>query len=90
MTISTIALATTDVFGGGGNSSVSDSFSPKDNGTLKKWLNKPANPLKRLAGKTFESLPAIVGSIVRVSLRFLGKAGGFVAEHTWTLIVLVA
>ena len=34
-------------------------------------------------------MPAIVGSVVGVILSFLGKAVGFVAEHTWALIVFV-
>ena len=42
---------------------------------------------KRLAGKAVEALPAIVGSIVGAILSFLGKAVGFVGEHTWGLIV---
>ena len=46
--------------------------------------------LKRIAGKTIETFPAIVGSGVGAILSFLGKAVGFVAEHTWTLIVFVA
>ena len=35
-------------------------------------------------------MPAIVGSVVSAILCFLGKAMGFVAEHTWALIVFVA
>ena len=41
-------------------------------------------------GKAIEALPAIVGSVVGAILRFLGKAVGFVTEHTWALIVFVA
>ena len=62
----------------------------KDNGTLKKWLDRLVNAPKRLAGKAVEALPAIIGSIVGAILSFLGKAIGFVAEHTWALIVFVA
>ena len=87
MTISTIVLAIIGIFGGrkeiGG-------FPPKDKGALKKWLDRIANVLKILAGKTFESLPAIVGSVVGTILSLLGKAVGFVSEHTWALIVFVA
>ena len=46
--------------------------------------------LKRLPGKTFEALPAIVGSAVGAILSFLGKTVGFVAERTLTLIVSVS
>ena len=42
MTFSTIVLAITDVFKGGGPAA---SGSPKDEGTLNKWLNKPADAL---------------------------------------------
>ena len=58
---------------------------PKDEGALKKWLDKLANTLKRLAGKTVEALPAIVGSIVGATLSFLSKAVGFVGEHAFLL-----
>ena len=58
-------------------------------GALKKWLDRLADALKRLAGKAFEALPAIVVSVVGAILSFLGKTVGFVAEHTWTLIVFV-
>ena len=57
---------------------------------MKKWLDRLADALKRLAGKSVEALPAIVGSVVGAILSFLGKAVGFVAEHTWALIVFVA
>ena len=60
----------------------------KDEGVLKKWLNRLADVLKRLAEKAVEAL-LIVGSVVGTILSFLGKAVGFVAEHTWTLIVFV-
>ena len=55
-----------------------------------KWLNRLADALKRLAGKAVEALPAVVESVVGAILSFLGKAVGFVADHTWTLIVFVA
>ena len=83
MTISTIVLAVTGAFGGTGGS-------PKDKGTLKKWLDRLAEALKRLAGKAAEALPAFIGSVVGAILSFLGQAVGFVAEHTWALIVFAA
>ena len=61
----------------------------KDKGILKKWLDRLADTLKRLAEKAVEALPAIVGSVVGTILSFLEKAIGFVAEHTWALIVFV-
>ena len=86
MTISTIVLAITGAFGGGGGTGGS---TPKDEGILKKWLDRLADALKRLAGKAVEALPAIVGSVVGAILSFLGKAAGFVSEHKWALIVFV-
>ena len=76
MTISTIVLAITGVFGGGGGGA--GGSPPKDKGN------------KRLAGKAVEALPAIVGSIVGAILSFLGKTIEFIAEPTWVLIVFVA
>ena len=87
MTISTIALAITGVFERGRGMEGSP---PKDKETLKKWLDRLANALKRLAGKAVETLPAIIGSVVGAILSFLGKAVGFVAGHTLALTVFVA
>ena len=87
MTISTIVLVITIVFGWGGGVGGSQ---PKDEGVLNKWLSRLANALKRLAENAIEALPAIVGSVVGAILSFLSKAVGFVAEHTWALIVIVA
>ena len=63
---------------------------PNNKRVLKKWLDRLADALKRLAGKALEALCAIAGSVVGVILSFLGKAAGFVAGHTWALIVFVA
>ena len=87
MTISTIILAITGVFGGGRETGGS---TPKDEGTLKKWLDRLANALKKLAGKAVEVLPAIMGSVVGAILIYLGKAVGFLAKQTRALIVFVA
>ena len=84
MIISTIVLAVT----GGGSAPGS---SPKDEGEFRKWLkkqlNRLANALKRLAGKAAAALPGIIGSVVGAILSFLGKTVGFLAQHTWALIV---
>ena len=88
MTISTIALVITGAFGGGTGGT--GGSPPKDEGILKKWLDRLADALKRLAGKAVEALPAIVGSAVGAILSFLGKAVRSVAKHTWALIVFVA
>ena len=86
MTISTIILVITSVLGG---EEGAGGLPSKDKGFLKKWLDRLANALKRLAGKAVEALPAIVGSAVGAILSFLGKTVEFVAEHTWALIVSV-
>ena len=52
-------------------------------GALRKWLDRLADTLKRLAGKAVEALLAISRSGVGAVLSFLEKAVGFVAEHTW-------
>ena len=87
MTISTIALAITGVCGGGGGGGGSP---PKDEGDLNKWLNRLADPLKRLEGKVAKALSAIVESVFGAILSFLGKTVGFVAEQSWASIVFVA
>ena len=83
MTISTIVLAITGIFGRGTGGSPS-----KDKEALKKWLDRLPDAFKRLARKAAEALPAIVGSVVGAILRFLGKPVGFVAEHIWTVTVI--
>ena len=57
---------------------------------MKKWLDRLADALKRLAGKAAEALPAIVESATGSALSFLGKAVKFVAEQTWAIIVFAA
>ena len=58
---------------------------PKGKEVFKKWLDRLAHALKRLAGKAVEALTVVVGSVVGAILSFLGKAVGFVAEHTYSL-----
>ena len=86
MIITTTVLAIT----GGGGSGGEGGSQLKGRGTLKKWLDKLADALERLAGKAVKALPGIIGSIVGAALIFLGKAVGFVAENTWALIVFIA
>ena len=88
MTIATIVLDIEGVFEGG--SGGVGSPPPKGRGSLKKRLDRLAEARKRLEGKAADALPGIIGSVVGVALSFLGKAVGFVAEHTWALIVFVA
>ena len=49
-------------------------------------MDRLADALKRLAGKAVQALPAIIGSAAGEILSFLGKAVGFIAEHTWALV----
>lgn len=58
--------------------------------SFEKWLNRLADVLKILFGKTVESLSAIAGSVVGAIFTFLSKAFGFVAEHTMALIIFAA
>ena len=80
-------ITVTDVCGGRGSPATSGS--PKDEGTLNKWMNRLAGALKNLAGKATEPLSAIVGSVVGAFLRFFGNDFGFLVEHTWALSVCV-
>ena len=68
MTISTIVLAITGVFGGGGGRD--RSFSTKRQRGPEKMVRQVSRCTQKVS--------------------FLGKAVGFVAEHTWALIVFVA
>ena len=70
--------------GGGGDSP------PKDKWVLKKWFDRLADALKRVVGKTVEAFLVIVWSVVGTILSILGKVIGFVAKHTWDLILFVA
>ena len=48
-------------------------------------------PHRKMNGfkKAFRAFPAALGSFFGAFLSFLGKIVGFVAEHTWALIVFV-
>ena len=48
---------------------------------MKKWLERLADALKRLAGKAVEALSTIVGSVAGAILSFLRK---------WALIIFAA
>ena len=58
MIITTIVLAITGIFGGGGEGT--ESSPPKDKGVL----DRLADALKRFVGKEVETLPAIIGRVV--------------------------
>ena len=82
VTIATIVLAITGVFRG----DVTGGSPPKDKG----WLDRLADALKGLAGKSVEALTAIIESVVGAALSFLKNTVGFVVEHTWALFVFLA
>ena len=84
MAIATIVLSAIGNFGGGVGVGGTTS---KDKEALKKWLDRLADALKRLAGNAVEALSAVVGSVVGTILSLLSKAVRFVADHTWALIV---
>ena len=65
-------------------------LSIKGQENLKKMFRQVSRCTQKARGKVVEGLTAIVGSVVGAILNFLGKAVGFVAEHTWALIVFVA
>ena len=76
-------------FGGGGGGA--GGSSSKDEEVLKKWFGRVADTLKRLAGKAVKALPAIMGSVAgAIILSFFQRTVGFVAEHTWGLILFIA
>ena len=53
-------------------------------------VKKASRRPKKLAGKAVKALFAIVESVVGNILNFIGKTVGFLAEHTWVLIVFLA
>ena len=83
MTIATIVLVITGVLGGGDVGT--GGSPPKDKG----WLDRLADALKGLTGKSVEAVEAIIESAFGAILSFLKNTVGSVAEHTWTLIVFV-
>ncbi len=90
MTISTLVLALT---GGGSGAGGATPPAPTDKGGVKEWVKKQlkalATLLGKLAGKVAAAIPGIIGSLVSWLLSTAGKAVGWLAEHTWTLIVAV-
>jgi len=56
---------------------------------LKDMGKKMANGLKALGQKAASALPGLIGSIVRFLFKTAGQVFGFLAEHTWLLILAV-
>ena len=88
MTVPTIIIAITGVFGEGGSPITSGTSPAKDQEALKKWSSSLTEALKKLAGKAVDVLSAFVGNVAGAVLKF--RKAEFVAENTWILIVFVA
>jgi len=56
---------------------------------LKDMGKQIANGLKTLGQKAASALPGLIGSIVSFSFKTTGQVVGFLAEHTWLLILAV-
>ena len=56
---------------------------------LKKLGTELGNGLKKLGAKAASVLPGLIGAIVSFLFKAAGSAVGFLAEHTWLLILAV-
>ena len=56
---------------------------------LKKVGTELGNGLKTLGEKAASALPGLIGDIVKFPFKAASSAIGFVAEHTWLLILAV-
>ena len=56
---------------------------------LKKLGTDLGNGLKTLGAKAASALPGLIGAIVSFLFKAAGSAIGFLAEHTWLLILVV-
>ena len=54
---------------------------------LKSMGNQLANGLKTVGAKAASALPGLIGSIVSFLFKTAGQAIGYLAEHTWLLIL---
>ena len=54
---------------------------------LKKLATDLGNGLKKLGAKAANALPGLIGAIVSFLFKAAGSAIGFLAEHTWLLIL---
>ena len=54
---------------------------------LKSMGNQLANGLKTVGAKATSALPGLIGSIVSFLFKTAGQAIGYLAEHTWLLIL---
>ena len=56
---------------------------------LKSMGQQMANGLKTVGAKAASALPGLIGAIVSFLFKTAGQAIGFLAEHTWLLILAV-
>ena len=56
---------------------------------LKSMGNQLANGLKTVGAKAASALPGLIGAIVSFLFKTAGQAIGYLAEHTWLLILAV-
>ena len=56
---------------------------------LKKLGKDLGNGLKNIGAKAASALPGLIGAIVSFIFKAAGSAIGFLAEHTWLLILAV-
>ena len=56
---------------------------------LKKLGNGLANGLKTIGAKAASALPGLIGAIVSFLFKTAASVVGFLAEHTWLLILAV-
>ena len=56
---------------------------------LKAMGKQMANGLKALGAKAASALPGLIGAIVSFLFKTSGQVLGFLAEHTWLLILAV-
>ena len=54
---------------------------------LKAMGNQLANGLKTVGAKAASVLPGLIGAIVSLLFKTAGQAIGYLAEHTWLLIL---
>ena len=54
---------------------------------LKSMGNQLANGLKTVGAKAASALPGLIGAIVSFLFKTAGQAIGYLAEHTWLLIL---
>ena len=57
--------------------------------SLKTMGNQLANGLKAVGAKAASALPGLLGAIVSFLFKTAGQAIGYLAEHTWLLILAV-